>query len=571
MEESNTPRAYPHLFHQDLHPFDIGDKLSRGKIKMVTTANRRNFLKRASAILAASQSSFLLHHLTGAETAEVTTETSFGKVRGTVAGNIKVFKGIPYGASTSGRNRFMPPAKPAAWTGTRDALVWGSTAPQTAPGGNRRAGQPDETEDCLVLNVFTPAVTGAAKRPVMVWLHGGGFATGSGSSPLTEGSSLAQTGDVVVVTINHRLNVGGFTYLGEFEGSDFALSGGAGMLDIVAALQWVRENIAQFGGDPNLVTIFGQSGGGRKVATLMSMPSAQGLYHRAIIESGAVLRLTPKEDAIRFTELLLAELALKPGQVRELQNVPIGRLLAANEAVVKKTNLREPGAVANSPMVDGKLIPGHPWDPAGPAISAKIPLLIGWVRTEETLYDRPTPETLALDEAGLRKRTAARLGIDPDQVIGIYRKAHPEASPWDLFILIATDHPRGAYTRELARRKAAQSAAPVFLYRFDWETPEGGGHMRSPHAVEVPFVFNNIKVAGALISKMPEAYSLAERTSAAWMAFARTGNPNTPKLPKWPAWSASSRDTMLFNNESRVEQDPDRGPRLAMEKVLKLS
>ena len=375
---------------------------------------------------------------------------------------------------------------------------------------------------------------------------------------------------MVTVTINHRLNVFGFTYLGDAAGSEFALSGAAGMLDIVAALEWVRDNIDRFGGDPNLVTIFGQSGGGRKVATLMSMPRATGLFHRAIIESGAVLRLTTRDDAVQATDLLLAELGLGKGQIRELQTVQMGRLLAANASVNAKLPAREPGQAPNSPTVDGKVLPMHPWDPAAPAISADIPLLIGYARTEETLYDRPTPETLALDEAGLRLRASKRIGGDPERVIEAFRKGHPDATPWDLWILIATDHPRGTYSRELAKRKATQAGAPVFLYRFDWETPEGGGHMRSPHTVEIPFVFNNIKVAGPLISRMPKAQALADKVSAAWVAFARTGNPNASSLPKWPAYSAASRDTMLFNNTSRVEQDPDRGPRLAMEQVLKL-
>src|SRR3989441_4205095 len=358
----------------------------------------------------------------------------------------------------------------------------------------------------------------------MVWLHGGGFSSGSGSGRILDGTALAHTRDVVVVTINHRLNVFGYTYLGESEGSDFVSSGAVGLLDIVASLEWVRDNIVGFGGDPNLVTIFGQSGGGRKVATLMSMPSAKGLFHRAIIESGAVLRLTTHEDGVRYADLLLGELGLKTGQARELQSLPMARLLEANAALQKKITLREPGGSANSPMVDGKVIPGHPWDPKGPALSANIPLLIGYAHTEETLYDRPTPEKLALDEAGLRERASKRLGEDPSGVIDAFRKAHPEATPWDLWILIATDHPRGTYSRELARRKALQAAAPAFAYRFDWETPEGGGHMRSPHTIEVPFVFNNIKVAGPLISKMPEAYALADKVSAAWVAFARTGN-----------------------------------------------
>jgi para-nitrobenzyl esterase len=540
---------------------------------MDSVSNRRSFVKRASLLLAGAQATpllFMARAARAAETDNAVAETAYGKIRGSVTEDIKIFKGIPYGGNTGGANRFMPPTKPAKWTGVRDALAYGPTAPQTVGTGRGKAGAPPESEDCLVLNVWTPSVSGG-KRPVMVWLHGGGFSTGSGSSAINDGTSLAHTSDVVVVTINHRLNVLGSTYLGEAVGPDFALSGSVGILDIVAALQWVRENISHFGGDPNLVTIFGQSGGGRKVATLMAMPSAKGLFHRAIIESGAVLRLTTPEDAIHTTELLLGELGLKANQARELQNVPIAKLLAANAAVQQKITLREPGMTAGSPMVDGKALPSHPWDPAGPALSANIPLLIGWAHTEETLYDRPTPEKLALDEAGLKKRAAERVGGDPDQVIAAFRKAHPEATPWDLWILIATDHPRGAYTRELAKRKAAQNGAPAYLYRFDWETPEGGGHMRSPHTIEIQFVFNNIKIAGPLISKMPEAYALAEKVSAAWVAFARTGNPRTAKLPKWPAYSAKSRDTMIFNNESRVEQDPDHGPRLATERDLKLS
>jgi para-nitrobenzyl esterase len=405
----------------------------------------------------------------------------------------------------------------------------------------------------------------------MVWLHGGGFSSGSGSGRILDGTSLAHTHDVVVVTLNHRLNVFGFTYVGDAVGSEFAQSGAVGMLDLVAALEWVRDNIAGFGGDPNRVTIFGQSGGGRKVATLMAMPSAQGIFHRAIIESGAVLRLTTREDAVKYTTLLLAELALTRGQIQALQDVPVPRLLAADAAVQKTITMREPGMTANSPMVDGSVIPDHPWDPRGPAPSASIPLMIGYAHTEETLYDRPTPEKLALDEAGLRERASKRLGEDPTAVIEAFRQANPAASPWDLWILIATEHPRGTYARELAKRKADQHRAPAYMYRYDWETPEGGGHMRSPHTIEIPFVFNNIKIAGPLISTMPEAHALADKTSSAWVAFARTGDPNTPKLPKWPAYSAASRDTMLFNNDCRIVSDPDRGPRIAMERVLKLA
>ena len=543
---------------------------------MENVLNRRTFVRQTAMLIAAMQASRWAT-LAAAESDSVIAMTSAGRIRGVTREGVNVFKGIPYGGATAGKNRFMPPTRPAPWTGIRDALAYGHTAPQTINRGAGPARYPEggcpsceENEDCLVLNVFTPRLNDGGKRPVMVWLHGGGFATGSGSGPILDGTSLARRGDVVVVTINHRLNVFGFTYLGASGGEDFAQSGEVGVLDIVAALRWVRDNIDRFGGDPNLVTIFGQSGGGRKVATLMAMPSAKGLFRRAIIESGAVLRLTTREDAVRTTDLLFSELGIAKGNVRELQNVPIARLLAANAAVTSKLTLREPGMVPNSPTVDGVVVPNHPWDPGAPALSADIPLIVGYARTEETLYDRPTPETLALDEAGLRARAEKRLGMNPERVIDVFRKAHPEGTPWDLWILIATDHPRGAYSRELARRKATQAAAPVFAYRFDWETPEGGGHMRSPHTVEVPFVFNNIAIAGPLISKMPEAHALAIKVSGAWVAFARTGNPNTPELPQWPAYSAKSRETMLFNNTSRVEQDPDREPRLVMEQVLRL-
>jgi len=496
---------------------------------------------------------------------EAIAETTSGSVRGAMNGGIRVFKGIPYGADTSGKNRFLPPVKPSAWTGVRDALAYGPPAPQAA------AGAFIGSEDCLVLNVFTPSLGSTAKKPVMVWLHGGGFSFGTGSDARLEGSNLARLGDVVVVTINHRLNVFGYTYLGKQFGPEFASSGALGMLDIIAALEWVRDNIAQFGGDPNVVTIFGQSGGGRKVATLMAMPAAQGLYHRAIIESGAILKLMPREAAIQYTDHLLADLGLKGSDIRELQKVPLLRMMAANEAALKKTDQSAPGYTANSPVVDGKTIPSNPWDPAGPAISAKIPLVIGWAHTEETLYDQPTPEKLALDETGLKERAQKRLGIDPAAVIAAYRRANPDASPWDLYILIATDHPRGTYARELAKRKVLQGAAPAYVYRFDFETPEGGGHMRSPHAVEVPFVFNNLATAGKLISKMPEAQALADKLGKSWTAFARTGDQNVAGLPKWPAYSVARRDTMLFNANCRVERDPDRVAREAMEKVLGLA
>jgi para-nitrobenzyl esterase len=536
---------------------------------MSRASSRRTFVKQAGLLFAAVHASPWTRFASAAD-GDVFATTSAGRIRGTSLNGVNVFKGVPYGGSTAGGNRFKPPTEPAPWQGTRDALAWGATAPQTVPGA-RPGEEVAEGEDCLVLNVFTPALGDGRRRPVMVWLHGGGFSTGSASRPILDGSRLAQIGDVVVVTINHRLNVLGYSYLAEAMGADFGQSGAVGLLDVVAALRWVRTNIDRFGGDPGLVTIFGQSGGGRKVATLMSMPDAKGLFHRAVIESGALLRLTPREDGVKYASLLLGELGLRPGQARELQNVPVARLLQANAAALAKMPERAPGWTANTPTIDGTVIPNHAWEPTAPSLSAGVPLLMGYARTEETWYDRPTPEKLALDEAGLRQRVSARLGINPDAVIEAYRKDFPDATPWDLHILIATDHPRGTYSRELARRKAAQNSAPVFFYRFDWETPELGGHMRSPHTVEIQFVFDNIARGGSLIAKRDDAHALAAKVSAAWVAFARTGNPNIPQLPTWPAYSGQSRDTMLLNNTCRVVQDPHRGSRLAMERVLGLT
>src|SRR5467141_1737381 len=317
-----------------------------------------------------------------------------------------------------------------------------------------------------------------------------------------------------------------------------------------------------------MVTIFGESGGGRKVATVMAMPGAAGLFHRAIIESGAILRLPTREDATKETEMLLAEVGLKPNQTRDLQTIPVEQLLRGYYAAASKFTSSIPETLTHSPTIDGKAVPGNPFDPTAPAISADIPLLIGYNRTEETLFHRGS-EIFDLDEAGLKQRVKTVIGGEPDRVIDVYRKAHPGTSPWDLYMLIGTDHPRGTYTRELARRRAILGRAPVYLYRFDWETPVGAPHMKTPHAIEIPFVFDNIGKSVATTGDAPETRALAAKVSAAWAAFARTGTPNTPQLPQWPAYSADSRDTMMINHVSRVVKDPDREQRLIMEHVLK--
>jgi para-nitrobenzyl esterase len=539
---------------------------------MILERSRRDFLKRAAALGA---SSVLLRNARGADEKFVVADTAFGKVRGTDAGGIKTFKGIPYGANTSGKNRFMPPADPVKWTGVRDALAFGPSAPQTEPGAQRAtsdiaiagAGLTNENEDCLVLNVWTPGINDGKKRPVMLWCHGGGFSSGSGSSPGTDGTNLAHRGDVVVVTINHRLSVLGFTYLAEFGGTEFAQSGDVGMLDIVHALKWVRQNIGEFGGDPNTVTIFGQSGGGRKVGTLLAMPSAKGLFHRAIIESGPTITLVEQNQATRVAAELLAKLGLDKSQVRELQNLPVERIMSAYFAVTRSLNVDQM-TMGSSPTVDGKAVPKHPFAPTASDVSANVPLMLGSTRTE--LTSSANAAAFALNEDGMRGRIKDLVGDHAGHVIDVYRKANPSATPSDLYFLIASDNRYGAPIMKIAERRAALQKGPVYLYYFRWETPLDSGRLKSPHTIEIPFAFDNVKT-NRMTSASPEAPALADKVSSAWIAFARTGDPNTSKLPRWPTFNPKDRPTMVFNNQSKVENDPLREQRLAMFAALNLA
>ena len=529
--------------------------------------SRRDVLKQSAWLLAAAgagvRSSF------ADEGSAVVADTAYGRIRGTEIRGIRVFKGVPYGASTAGRNRFMPPVAPEKWAGVRDALAYGASAPQTEPGARRAssaiavaaAGLPPEGEDCLVLNVWTPAVKDNRKRPVMVWCHGGGFATGSGSSPVTDGANLARRGDVVVVSLNHRLNVLGFSNLASVASADFAASGDVGMLDIVRALEWVRDNVAEFGGDPNTVMVFGQSGGGRKVATLLAMPSAKGLFHRAVIESGATLQLVEPEAGARVARELLATLGIATGEGQALQAVPLDRLMEAYFAVVRKMNVDQM-TQGFSPAMDGRIVPQHPFHPVASAVSAGVPLMLGSTRTE--LTSSGAADDFSMSDAAMRARVRTLLGTHADRAVDVYGRANPGASPSDLYFLIASDHRYSGPVMKIAERRAALGAGPVYLYYFRWETPVDGGRLKSPHTIEIPFAFDNVDAAARLTGGGAEAKALADRVSDAWIAFARTGNPNTPKLPQWPAFTAADRPTMVIDTRSRVERDPIREQRLVM-------
>ena len=547
----------------------------------VSPSSRRDFLKHISAL--AVSGGILLQDSYAQDETFVTAETALGKLRGVDRNGVKIFKGIPYGASTSGANRFMAPAEPADWSGVRDALAYGPSAPQRDPAGLpplagalTTSGEdlPPEGEDCLVLNVWTPAVGPAAsngrKRPVMFWCHGEGFATGSGSSPDNDGTNLARRGDVVVVTINHRLNVLGFANLSEFS-RDFAASGDVGMLDIVQALKWVRANIAQFGGDPNTVTIFGQSGGGRKVETLLAMPSAKGLFHRAIVESGAAVKVVDRDVAVRNAEQLLAKLGVDRKNVRALQKIPVEKIMAAYFAVLKENPDVDPSFGGFSPTVDGKILPQHPFYPKASPVSADVPVMIGCTRTEMTLFSLNDPSAFSLNDADMRKRVGDVLGDRAPAMVDLYQKLNPGASPSDIYFLIASDARYGAPTMIAAQRRAALGKAPVYLYYFTWETPVQGGRLKSPHTMEIPFAFDNVKISARMTGGGADAMALADKVSDAWIAFARTGDPNTPKLPHWPTYDAKDRATMVINNVSKVVNDPLREQRLAMFQALNMS
>jgi para-nitrobenzyl esterase len=483
----------------------------------------------------------------------VSVETTAGRVRGYIDTRINSFRGIPYAASTAGANRFLPPQKLQPWTGVREAIELGHRAPQL---DNPRVPEwfvMDRTEpqgeDCLVVNVWTPGLSDNGKRPVLVWLHGGGFTGGSNGFTAYDGANLARKHKVVVVGVNHRLNAFGFMYLGDIGGEKYAAAN-VGMLDIVAALQWVRDNIERFGGDPGSVTVFGQSGGGSKVSTLLGMPAARGLFHRAYAMSGSQVRSLDRDQATRNTRAFLAKLNVSPANLASLQDIPMRKLRAA-------LGNNEPGA-GWGPVVDGRTIPTHIFDPVATDISSDVPLMIGSTETEVTwtatqLYD-------PLTAAELREDVAQVLRSDEraaQRVIDVYRKNRPRASNLDVYLLLATDASNfRTGTDTEADRKTAQGKAPVYKYYFQWYSPVRGGMLRSMHTMDVPFIFYNHEIAQSELGSGPDVVALAEKMSTTMVTFARTGNPNNSTIPHWAPYNLTQRPTLVWNNEVKVVDNP---------------
>ena len=499
---------------------------------------------------------------------EVIVETASGKLRGISLGRIKSFKGIPYAAPPEGARRFMPPVAAAPWAGVRDAFDFGPRALQD----ENALGLPDEVralmslsgyqpmrENCLMLNVWTPQVNDGGKRPVLFWCHGGAFITGSGSAAWNDGSNLAAAGDVVVVTINHRLGAFGFLHLEDIAGSDFASSGSAGMLDIVAALEWVRDNIAAFGGDAGNVTIFGESGGGAKVSVLLAMPAAKGLFHKAIIQSGPAVQMASRTDGTETAEKMLAALGLNASRAGELRRLPAERLLQAQGAVLEEiratTSFADRRRKGFNPVVDGTHLPAGPFEPVAPAISAQVPLMIGSNKDEMTLFLGHAPWAAGLDETGMVKVVQGFVGARATALVAAYRRARPEATPHDIVYSIAGDQGVRLPSLCMAERKLALGAAPVFVYLFAFETPVLGGRLKSPHTLEIPYVFDTTDIS-PLTGDSPARGALAKAMSQAWIAFARSGDPNHAGLPTWPRYSVAERPTMIFDARCRVEIDP---------------
>jgi len=497
-----------------------------------------------------------------AETRSPVVRTTNGKVRGYVDGGVSVFKGLRYGADTGGARRFMPPATPAPWADVRDALNYGPASMQTGQG------EEGETlsEDCLFLNVWTPAplggtgpgkrgLTDGGKRPVMVYIHGGAYNGGSGASPWYEGTKLARRGDVVVVTVNHRLNAFGYLYLARlFNDPTVADSGNVGQLDLVLALQWVRDNIAQFGGDPDRVMLFGQSGGGAKIATLMAMPAAKGLFHRAATMSGQQVTVGGPFNATRRAKAFLDKLGIN--DLAALRALPARDLLNGLKAV---DPIAASGGVYMGPVLDERSLTRHPFFPDASPVGLSVPMMCGNTHDETKGFigfDAKTfPKTWDEVIARLPGQFNARIDIDPETVVAFYRQTYPDYSPSDVYFAASTAGRswKAAIIQDEAR---ARAGAPAYAYQVNWKSPKDGGIFGAPHTIDIGLVFGTLDAKGSIVGTGPDSVAMSNTMSDAFINFARSGDPNGGALPKWEPYTLPRRQTMVFDTASRLEDDP---------------
>ncbi|RDB05806.1 carboxylesterase/lipase family protein [Runella aurantiaca] len=496
----------------------------------------------------------------------IISETNFGKIKGYRENGVNIFKGVPYAGNTSGERRFRRPAPLEKWAGVKDTLTLGAPAIQ-----NPRRNEPAPSEDCLFLNVWTPA-NDNKKRPVMFYSHGGGFVIGSGGSAGQDGANLARNFDVVVVQTNHRLGLLGFLYLDELGGKDYEGSGNNGMLDIVEGLKWVNTNIAQFGGDPNNVMIWGESGGGAKTSCLYAMPSAAPYFNKASIESGPGVRMTPKEIAQETTLMLLKELNIQPKDWKKLLEIPATDLLAMQGKLpfvppfVEKN--RNAGFMRRNyggfgPVVDGKALPHHPFDPSAPAISKNKPLLVGWNEDEHTFFawERKETDFVKYDFEGLFKKLELQYGADTQKIIDTYRKARPNASAADIYIAISSITLMGLGSVDIAEKKVKEGGAPVYLYNFGYKSemkiPGTEYEMGTPHAMDISFKFNNeaANKPSFFGGNKPEKAIASHNFAELWTNFAKTGKPSAKDAPAWSAYNLKERPTMRIDTKLEVIND----------------
>ena len=483
-------------------------------------------------------------------------ETRYGKVQGSEHGSISVWKGIPFAQPPTGQRRFRAPNWPEPWTGVRDTTKFSPMAPQVpemgasmvgAIGAERAVEQRPMSEDCLYLNIWSPGAD-EEKRPVMVYIHGGAFTLGSASDPWYDGTSFAANHNIVVVSLNYRLGILGFVYLKDLAGADASYTGNCGLLDQIAALEWVRENIAAFGGDPDQVTVMGESAGAMSIGALLGMPAAQGLFQRAILQSGAAGNLVTRPQATHVAQALLAKLGLETSQLAAVADVPLETLLKVQPELGREFG----GIQAYSPMIDGETLPQHPLAMIAQGSAAKVAILAGTNRDEWRLFALMSGGS-KVDEEQLKQI----FGDEAKPALAMYTEARADTLPELAWIDIMSDLVFRMPAIRLAEGQVRQGA-PVWMYRFDWESPAFGGVLGAAHAMDIPFVFNtlDVELSRMFTGDSQNRQKLADLMHAAWAAFIRGGNPAIASLPDWPLYELDRRATMIFSDAPHVVNDP---------------